>query len=100
MDWPQQSRMIEFVRNPDSTLSLVLTMLDHDGPENPGGAPPGSDGLGQAGEEPLRLASMSRELAYNDYQPYRTGRGSREDRNVIIKTDRPWPYPDRPGEGG
>ncbi len=32
IDFPQQSRMIELVHNPDSTLSLVLTILDHERP--------------------------------------------------------------------
>jgi metallophosphoesterase (TIGR03767 family) len=84
IDWPQQSRMIELVRNGDGTLSLVLTILDHDGPALPG--------TGTAGFSVLRLASIARELAYNDYQGSRGARGEREDRNVIVKMDRPWPY--------
>ena len=36
IDWPQQSRMIELV-NVNGKMSLVLTMLDHLGPANPGG---------------------------------------------------------------
>jgi metallophosphoesterase (TIGR03767 family) len=84
IDWPQQSRMIELVRNDDGTLSLVLTILDHDGPAHTGG--------GTAGLSVLRLASIARELAYNDYQGNRGARGEREDRNVIVKMNRPWPY--------
>jgi hypothetical protein len=76
--------MIELVKNGDGTLSLVLTILDHDGPARPG--------AGTAGYSVLRLAAIARELAYNDYQGSRAARGEREDRNVIVKMDRPWPY--------
>jgi metallophosphoesterase (TIGR03767 family) len=84
IDWPQQSRMIELVRNGDGTLSLVLTILDHEGPPRPG--------AGAAGGTIPRLAAIARELAYNDYQGSRGARGGREDRNVIVRMNRPWPY--------
>ena len=110
IDWPQQSRMIELVDNHDETasdpgtMSLVLTILDHDGPPNPGnarpeefpetGIPEDYDPKGQAGEQVLKLASIAREIAYNDYQHGRGSVGaSPTDRNVIIQLDRPWPYP-------
>jgi hypothetical protein len=87
IDWPQQSRMLELFRDDDDTLSLAATMIDHMGAANPGG--------GRATPNVERLASIARELAYNDYQ---TGpksgtdaRGSREDRNVIIRLGRPFP---------
>jgi hypothetical protein len=83
IDFPQQSREIELVDNGDGTTSLVLTVLDHDGPPNPGG--------GHAGGTPLRLASIGREIAYNDYQGSRGARGDRSDRNVIVRLDKPWP---------
>jgi hypothetical protein len=38
-----------------------------------------------------RLAAIGREIAYNDYQGDRTARGGRQDRNVILPTDRPPP---------
>ena len=79
IDWPQQSRMIEFVER-DEKLALVLTILDHAGPANPGNA---------AGNEPVKLASIAREIAYNDYQGDRGARGSRKDRNVVIPLTRP-----------
>jgi metallophosphoesterase (TIGR03767 family) len=91
IDWPQQSRMIELVNNGNGTMSLVLTMLDHDGPANPGGAPQTTDGQGQAADDVLRLAAIGREIAYNDYQGSRGARGAPEDRNVIIVLDRPPP---------
>jgi hypothetical protein len=89
IDWPQQSREIELVDNGDGTTSLVLTILDHDGPPNPGS--------GDAGSEPLKLASIGREIGYNDYQASRgsdgkpSAQGSRDDRNVIVRLDKPWP---------
>jgi hypothetical protein len=92
IDFPQQSRMIELVHNPDATLSLVLTILDHDGPANPGGSKSDEGGQGSAGDSVKRLASIAREIAYNDYQGDRGARGDREDRNVIVKTGKPWPY--------
>ena len=95
IDYPQQSRMIELVDNMDATeddpgtMSLVLTILDHDGPPNPGGGTTG----GQAGEQVLKLASIAREIAYNDYQGGRGAIGADPaDRNAIIVLDRPWPY--------
>ena len=104
IDYPQQSRMIELVDNMDSagdnpgTMSLVLTMLDHDGPPNPGGGKPDLTAGGQAGEQVLKLASIARELAYNDYQGSRAAVGTDPaDRNAIIVLDRPWPYPTEQG---
>jgi metallophosphoesterase (TIGR03767 family) len=94
IDWPQQSRMIEFIDNGDSpTMSMVLTMLDHAGAPNPGNAKPDLIANGQSGEQVLKLASIARELAYNDYQASRGARGGPEDRNAIVVIDRPWPYP-------
>jgi metallophosphoesterase (TIGR03767 family) len=91
IDWPQQSRMIELIDNGDGTMTLALTMLDHDGPAQPGGGPAGSDGLGAAGDAVLRLAGIGREISYNDYQGNRGARGAPEDRNVLIVIDRPAP---------
>ena len=85
IDYPQQARMIELVKL-GGKLSFVLTVLDHDGPANPGGS-------GQAGDSVLRLAGIAREIAYNDYQGSRGARGGRQDRNVILPTGRtPPPY--------
>jgi metallophosphoesterase (TIGR03767 family) len=92
IDWPQQSRMIELVRNEDATLSLVLTMIDHDGVANPGGSRSDAGGSGEAGNQVQRLGSIGRELAYNDYQASRGARGGPADRNVIIKTARLFPF--------
>ena len=90
IDWPQQSRMIELIDNGDgATMSLVLTMLDHAGPPNPGLGRETSFDKGRAGEQVLKLASIGRELSYNDYQASRSARGEPEDRNVILIVKRP-----------
>jgi len=88
IDWPQQSRILELLREESGRLALALTIVDHAGPANPGG--------GQAPDQILRLASIGREVAYNDYQGSRGARGNREDRNVIVETDKPWPPPTSP----
>jgi hypothetical protein len=92
IDYPQQSRMIELIDNGDATMSLALTILDHSGPPNPGGPPP-DGGLGAVGAQVLKLASVGRELGYNDYQGSRAAIGDEvSDRNTIIVFDRPWPF--------
>jgi 3',5'-cyclic AMP phosphodiesterase CpdA len=107
IDWPQQMRMVELV-NYQGELTLALTILDHAGPPNPGGARPCTEepppaeppfpedprcevALGRSGEDPVKLASIGREISYNDYQGSRGARGARSDRNVIIPLDRPAP---------
>lgn len=90
IDWPQQARMVELVENRDGTMSLVLTMFDHAGPPR---VDPEEANLARAnGDQVLELASIGRELAYNDYQYPRSARGDAEERNVIIVLDRAWPY--------
>jgi metallophosphoesterase (TIGR03767 family) len=85
IDWPQQARMIELFASSDGTMAMALTMVDHAGPPRPEWSPPsGGDGV-------LRLASIARELAFNDYQHSRDARGDPEDRNVIMVLDRSWP---------
>lgn len=90
IDWPQQSRMLELVKT-GNEMSLVLTILDHDGPAYPGAPGPNFFGQGDAGQQPLRLASIGREIGFNDYQSSRSARGSREDRNVIVPLGKPPP---------
>ena len=89
IDWPLQSRVIELV-NIGGEMSFVLTMLDHLGPASPSGNDEQSD-AGSAPDNIPRLASIGREIAYNDYQGDRGARGSRADRNVILPTNRPPP---------
>jgi metallophosphoesterase (TIGR03767 family) len=75
IDWPQYARTFEIVANPDKTLSIFCVMLDHDGPPNPQ----------EAEDEVGRMASISRELAYNNPAIPPVGRsGTRADRNVEL----------------
>jgi metallophosphoesterase (TIGR03767 family) len=75
IDWPQQSRLLEVVDNRDGTLSILATMLDHDGPAAYGG---------RTGD-PLVLAGLARELAVNDWQERDSSRrGDVEGRNVEL----------------
>jgi len=81
IDWPQQSRLIDLVDNGDGTLSLWGTILDHDAPANPGSG---------AGSSTKQLASISRELSYNDPDAENgedgrgDARGGEGDRNVEL----------------
>jgi metallophosphoesterase (TIGR03767 family) len=98
LDWPQQSRVLDLVDNLDGNLSIFATIVDHGAPPNPGGAPP-SDGKGAASASVSRLASIARELAYNDPDA-RNGedgradaRGTRLDRNVELLIRNPYEAP-------
>jgi len=81
-DWSCQSRLIEVVDNADGTLSILCTMIDHAAPAVPGGSDP-----------VLKLASIHRELAANDYQLGfgGIGRGTARDRNVELVVRAPFP---------
>ena len=78
--------MIELV-NVGGEMRFVLTILDHEGPANV----MGRQDAGHAPGDIPRLAGIAREIAYNDYQADRSARGGRQDRNVILPTDRPPP---------
>ena len=75
MDWPTQCRLIEILDHGDGLLSLLLTMVDHDGPVAPADVD-SVDGL----------AGWHRELAAND--PFGVGgfdaHGTPGDRNVEL----------------
>jgi len=73
IDAPQQARVIEIARNGDGTVSLFTTMIDADSPLEAG-----YDDLSVSG-----LASLYRELSYND-PAYRERRGSSRDRNTEL----------------
>lgn len=75
IDFPQQQQMIEIVDNRDGTLSLFTTVVDHAGP------PQWKDGdFSQVG-----LASLSRELASNDFtENPLMRRGGIESRNTEL----------------
>ncbi|MDQ6522439.1 TIGR03767 family metallophosphoesterase [Nocardioides sp. LHD-245] len=79
IDWPQQSRIIEFADNLDGTLSIFTTMVDHAGPA--------SADAGTATAE--QLAGLARELAANDWHDHDGGLGTLDDRNVELLVTNP-----------
>lgn len=104
VDWPQQSRLIDIFDNRDGNLSIFGTSIDHAAAPNPGGAPAPRDGQGEVGSSSKRLASISRELSFNDPQADNgedgrsDKRGGEADRNVeLLVRD---PYAAAPGAGG
>jgi 3',5'-cyclic AMP phosphodiesterase CpdA len=58
IDWPQEARLIDLMRNGDGTLSIFSTLLDHSAPATP---PP--SGTRAGGMTNADLASISRLLA-------------------------------------
>ncbi|MGP4029758.1 TIGR03767 family metallophosphoesterase [Actinomadura sp. 3N407] len=81
IDFPQQSRIVELADNGDGTLSIFATILDSAGPASYGGRL----------TDPVRLASLSRELAGNDWQDRDDGRrGETADRNVELLLPAPF----------
>jgi hypothetical protein len=95
VDYPQQSRLIDLVDNRDGTLSIFGTVVDH------GGAPDPGEAAAPGRPAPL-LASISRELAFNDpdanEQPDPgteeadgSRRGRPVDRNVELLLRNPYP---------
>ncbi|HEX2085680.1 MAG TPA: hypothetical protein VHF89_08365 [Solirubrobacteraceae bacterium] len=97
IDWPQQARVIDLFDNHDGTLSIFGTILDHAAPPDPGAPQAPREGQGQSGDAVKRMASISRELSFNDFDARHndtTGdggaRGGREDRNVELIVRDPW----------
>jgi metallophosphoesterase (TIGR03767 family) len=93
IDFPQQARVVELADNHDGTLSVFGTIVDSQAPL----AVPGTL------DSPAALASLSRELALNDWQerpaaPAAAGqpdgrRGKVEDRNVELIVRAPFALP-------
>jgi metallophosphoesterase (TIGR03767 family) len=86
IDWPQQSRIVEIMDNGDGTLSVFGTVVDSAAPAST-----------RRTDSPLALASLSRELAGNDWQerarptPGVDGRrGAVQDRNVELLLPAPF----------
>jgi metallophosphoesterase (TIGR03767 family) len=88
-DWPQQSRLIELLENGDGTLTIRTHVVDHLGPPRPPKVKPSRGRLLTAAEV-ARLASIARELAFNDPQGqngedgFPDRRGTPLDRNVEL----------------
>ena len=79
-DWPAQSRLLEVMDNKDGTLSIFGTLIDHDSPAD---APDDGTDLSGAGIEDL--ASLGRELSFNDEQVgHADAEGNSNDRNVEL----------------
>jgi metallophosphoesterase (TIGR03767 family) len=81
IDWPTQSRLLELMDNRDGTLSIFGTLIDH-------GAALATPAPGSAAArfDPQTLASIGRELAYNDPQVgiEKGAEGRPIDRNVEL----------------
>jgi metallophosphoesterase (TIGR03767 family) len=94
-DWPQQSRLIELVENGDSTLTIRTHVVDHLGPPRPPKVKPSRSRL-LTPAEVSRLASIARELAFNDPQGQNGEDGSADrrgtplDRNVELYVPSPY----------
>lgn len=63
IDHPQESRLVEVFDNADGTLSIFGTVLSHSSPSTP--PPSGTNAGGFSGPQ---LASIGREIAFNDPQ--------------------------------
>ncbi|MCO5314639.1 MAG: metallophosphoesterase [Solirubrobacterales bacterium] len=90
-DWPKQNRLLELFDNRDGTLSLFGTLVDHAAPaETP------APGTSAAAFTPEQLASIGREIGFNDSQVGGRacggpcGEGQARDRNaeLLIKDPR------------
>jgi metallophosphoesterase (TIGR03767 family) len=94
IDWPQRSRTIFLSDNGDGTLSILTRVVDHAAPPRPPRAAP-RIGRALPPSEVTRLASIARELAFNDPQAEagEDGRGDRRgtpaDRNAELLLKRP-----------
>lgn len=94
-DWPQQSRILDLYDNRDGTLSIVTRVIEHVAPPRPPRARRLRARL-LPQREATRLASIARELAFNDphvengEDGWPDRRGTRLDRNVELLI--PGPY--------
>ena len=96
IDWPQQSRLIDLFDNRDGTLSIFGTILDHAGPARPDPGQPLPTNRDLRQDEVTNLASISRELAFNDPDADNgkdntpDKRGTAKDRNVELLVKDPY----------
>ncbi len=82
VDWPCQGRVVEIFDAGGGRLAIACTMVDHDGPADPGPA-----------LAPSEMAGLHRELAFNDpiAGVLTTRAGTSADRNVILTLPAPFP---------
>jgi metallophosphoesterase (TIGR03767 family) len=88
IDWPQQSRSIEFARTIDGRIVIGTVLIDHKGPIEFNGTP-------GENSSPVALSGLSRQLAANDWQR-QTGNfalelaeGAPSDRNIWLYAEDP-----------
>ena len=81
VDWPCQGRVIEIFEAGGGRLAIASTMVDHDGPADPGPA-----------LSPPEMAGLHRQLAFNDpiAGVLTTRAGTSADRNVILALPAPF----------
>jgi metallophosphoesterase (TIGR03767 family) len=87
MDWPCQTRLVELLDTGDGSLSIVCTMVDHDGVVRPDAG---------ARRDGRWLAGLHRELAGNEpWRGFSSGdrvaSGAPSDRNVELRIPAPFP---------
>jgi metallophosphoesterase (TIGR03767 family) len=94
-DWPEQSRIIDLLDNGNGTLAIRTHMVEQSSPPRPGKRVR-SRGALLAAREVTRLASIARELSFNDPQAEngedgtRDRRGTPLDRNVELLVPNPY----------
>ena len=94
-DWPQQSRIIDVIDNGNGTLSILTQVIEHFAPPRPTRAR-SAPGRILPPHEVTRLASIARELAFNDPQTengengFPDRRGTPLDRNVELLLRNPY----------
>jgi metallophosphoesterase (TIGR03767 family) len=94
-DWPEQSRIIDLFDNGNGTLSIRSHVIEHMAPPRPG---PRVHRRGRllSLKEVTRLASIARELAFNDPHAgngedgFPDRRGTPLDRNVELLVPKPY----------
>jgi hypothetical protein len=94
-DWPEQSRIIDLTDNGAGTLAIRTHVIEQSSPPRPGKRVP-SRGRLLAPKEVTRLASIARELSFNDPEAEngedgtRDRRGTALDRNVELLVPNPY----------
>jgi metallophosphoesterase (TIGR03767 family) len=95
VDWPQQSRTISLVDNGDGTLTITTKVVEQSSPPRPGKRVRSRGRLLPA-KEVERLASIARELSFNDPHAengedgFPDRRGTPLDRNVELLLPKPY----------
>ena len=94
-DWPQQSRVLNLFDNRDGTLSIGTYVIEHSAPPRPGRRSRARGRL-LTRADVSRLASIARELAFNDphaengQDGFPDRRGTPLDRNVELLLRNPY----------